>query len=89
MGVAPGIGFVSALFAGDIGTTPLGFALTNLVGNGVATIVVGKWCDGLNSQKLRAHLNNETYIDANEPEEELIAVEEGGMPKPAAIKRTT
>ena len=64
-------------------------ALTNLVGNGVATIVVGKWCDGLNSQKLRAHLNNETYIDANEPEEELIAVEEGGMPKPAAIKRTT
>ncbi len=32
MGVAPGIGFVSALFAGDIGTTPLGFALTNLVG---------------------------------------------------------
>ena len=62
-------------------------ALTNLVGNGVATIVVGKWCNELDSKRMRAHLNNETYEDANEPEEELVAVEEGGHPHPAAIKR--
>ena len=64
-------------------------ALTNLVGNGVATIVVGKWCNELDMKRLRAHLNNETFEDANEPEEELIAIEEGGHPHPAAIKRTT
>ena len=63
-------------------------ALTNLVGNGVATIVVGKWCNEVDMKRLNAHLNNETFIDANEPEVELIADEEGGMPKPAAIKRS-
>lgn len=62
-------------------------ALTNLVGNGVATIVVGKWCNEVDMNRLTAHLNNETFIDANEPEEELIAEEEGGMPTPGAIKR--
>ena len=31
--------------------------------------------------------SHETYEDANEPEEELVAVEEGGHPHPAAIKR--
>jgi aerobic C4-dicarboxylate transport protein len=62
-------------------------ALTNLVGNGVATIVVGKWCGELDTKRLTAHLNNETFIDANEPEAELIADEEGGMPVPGAIKR--
>jgi len=31
-------------------------ALTNLVGNGVATIVVGKWCGQLDEEKLRAGL---------------------------------
>ena len=62
-------------------------ALTNLVGNGVATIVVGKWCNELDSKRMRAHLNNETYEDANEPEEELVAVAEGGHPHPAAITR--
>ena len=63
-------------------------ALTNLVGNGVATIVVGKWCNEVDTKRLKAHLNNETYEDANEPEEELIAIEEGGHPTPEAIKRT-
>jgi len=62
-------------------------ALTNLVGNGVATVVVGKWCGQVNDDKLIAHLNNETYIDANLPEEELIEVEEGGSLTPAAITR--
>ncbi len=62
-------------------------ALTNLVGNGVATIVVGKWCGEVNEAKLKAHLNNETYEDANEPETELVEEEEGGKLVPAAIKR--
>jgi aerobic C4-dicarboxylate transport protein len=31
-------------------------ALTNLIGNGVATIVVGKWCKSVDEAKLRAEL---------------------------------
>ena len=63
-------------------------ALTNLIGNSVATIVVGKWCDSVNEAKLQAHLNNETYIDANEPELEMVEVELGSKLKPAAIKHS-
>ncbi|MCR1000054.1 dicarboxylate/amino acid:cation symporter [Serratia rubidaea] len=33
-------------------------ALTNLVGNGVATVVVAKWCNQLDRQQLRDTLNN-------------------------------
>jgi len=33
-------------------------ALTNLVGNGVATIVVGKWCGALDPQQLQASLDD-------------------------------
>jgi aerobic C4-dicarboxylate transport protein len=33
-------------------------ALTNLVGNGVATVVVAKWCGALDEKKLQAELNN-------------------------------
>lgn len=62
-------------------------ALTNLIGNGVATIVVAKWCGELNEKKMRAHLNNETFQDANEPEEELVEHEEGGALHPSAIER--
>ncbi len=43
-------------------------ALTNLVGNGVATIVVAKWTGDLDTQRLAAALNNETWEDANAPE---------------------
>ena len=32
-------------------------ALTNLVGNGVATIVVGKWCASVDEASLRSHLD--------------------------------
>ena len=31
-------------------------ALTNLVGNGVATIVVAKWCGALDEKRLREEL---------------------------------
>ncbi|CAN5735203.1 dicarboxylate/amino acid:cation symporter [soil metagenome] len=44
-------------------------ALTNLVGNGVATLVVAKWTNELNMERLHAGLNGETWVEANEPEE--------------------
>jgi aerobic C4-dicarboxylate transport protein len=43
-------------------------ALTNLIGNGVATIVVAKWTNELDEERLRAGLNNENWIEAQEPE---------------------
>lgn len=43
-------------------------ALTNLVGNGVATIVVAKWTGDLDTERLQAGLNGETWVEANEPE---------------------
>lgn len=58
-------------------------ALTNLVGNGVATVVVGKWTGDLDEARLRAQLNNETLADAEEPEKVLDVVEHH---MPAAIK---
>ncbi len=51
-------------------------ALTNLVGNGVATVVVGKWCGELDVARMQRVLNNETDADAEEPEEVLDVVEE-------------
>uniref|UniRef100_UPI00129076A5 cation:dicarboxylate symporter family transporter n=1 Tax=Escherichia coli TaxID=562 RepID=UPI00129076A5 len=33
-------------------------ALTNLVGNGVATVVVAKWCNQLDEKQLKDTLNN-------------------------------
>ncbi len=46
-------------------------ALTNLVGNGVATLVVAKWTGELDNKRLQAGLNNETWIEADAPEELL------------------
>jgi aerobic C4-dicarboxylate transport protein len=43
-------------------------ALTNLIGNGVATLVVAKWTGDLDTSRLRAGLDNETWIEAQEPE---------------------
>ena len=43
-------------------------ALTNLVGNGVATIVVAKWTGELDTVRLQAGLNNETWMEAEAPE---------------------
>jgi len=43
-------------------------ALTNLVGNGVATIVVAKWTGELDTERLQAGLNNETWVEADAPE---------------------
>ncbi len=49
-------------------------ALTNLVGNGVATVVVGKWTGDLDVDRMQAVLNNETEAQAEEPEAVLDVV---------------
>jgi len=51
-------------------------ALTNLIGNGVGTVVVGKWTGDLDVARLQAVLNNETPAEAQEPEAVLDAVDQ-------------
>jgi aerobic C4-dicarboxylate transport protein len=51
-------------------------ALTNLIGNGVATVVVAKWCGELDPGRMRRVLNNESEEDAEEPEKILDVVED-------------
>ena len=46
-------------------------ALTNLIGNGVATIVVAKWTGDLDTDRLQRQLDNETDADADAPEQTL------------------
>jgi aerobic C4-dicarboxylate transport protein len=46
-------------------------ALTNLVGNGVATLVVAKWTGDLDMQRLQQGLDHPTAQEADEPEEIL------------------
>ncbi len=43
-------------------------ALTNLIGNGVATVVVAKWTGDLDGAQLQARLNAETEQEAETPE---------------------
>ena len=46
-------------------------ALTNLVGNGVATLVVAKWTGDLDMQRLHDGLNNPSADEADAPEDIL------------------
>ena len=50
-------------------------ALTNLIGNGVATVVVGKWCGELDAARMRRVLDQETDVEADAPEEVLDQTE--------------
>jgi len=50
-------------------------ALTNLVGNGVATVVVGKWTGDVDVAKMNQVLNKETPAEAEEPEAVLDSTE--------------
>ena len=43
-------------------------ALTNFIGNSVATLVVAKWCKALDTERLAAVLNDETADEADAPE---------------------
>lgn len=47
-------------------------ALTNLVGNGMATIVVAKWEGALDEERLHRCLNRETDLEADDPETVLV-----------------
>jgi aerobic C4-dicarboxylate transport protein len=61
-------------------------ALTNLVGNGVATVVVGKWTGDLDTNRMAAVLDHETTADANAPEQVIDAIDHH-MPIEAAPTR--
>ncbi|HEV8109013.1 MAG TPA: dicarboxylate/amino acid:cation symporter [Burkholderiales bacterium] len=62
-------------------------ALTNLIGNGVATVVVGRWCGEVDLERMRRTLDRETPEEAEAPEQVLIEEEEGGKLRPAALHR--
>jgi len=51
-------------------------ALTNLIGNGVATVVVGKWLGDLDVDRLHRQLNNQSGAATEEPEAVLDVVEQ-------------
>jgi len=51
-------------------------ALTNLIGNGVATLVVARWTGDLDVAQMQRHLNNETPLEADAPEQVLDAVDQ-------------
>jgi aerobic C4-dicarboxylate transport protein len=63
-------------------------ALTNLVGNGVATVVVARWCGELDVGTMNRHLAGETRREADSPEAVLDTqpehVNSGGPATPAA-----
>ncbi len=58
-------------------------ALTNLIGNGVATVVVGRWCGELDEARMHRVLNKESDIEAEEPEA-VLDQKEVRMPATAA-----
>ena len=62
-------------------------ALTNLIGNGVATIVVAKWEGALDVERMRKHMDRETDAEADMPEQVLIEDElkAAGSPKPVVM----
>ena len=64
-------------------------ALTNLVGNGVATVVVGRWCGEVNMQRVRNTLDGETPAEAEDPEQVLVETEEGGPLQPQPLAHRT
>jgi aerobic C4-dicarboxylate transport protein len=63
-------------------------ALTNFIGNGVATLVVAKWCNALDLPRLQRVLDSETGVEADEPEllldEEEAAMDTHGRARPVS-----
>jgi len=51
-------------------------ALTNLIGNGVATVVVGKWLGDLDVERLHRQLDSKSGAATEEPEAVLDSVEQ-------------
>ena len=62
-------------------------ALTNLIGNGVATVVVSCWEGALNVDRMRAHLDRETEAEADTPETVLVEdeIKAAGTPRPVTM----
>src|SRR4029077_18764532 len=62
-------------------------ALTNLIGNGVATVVVSRWEGALDMKKMQSHLNQEREPEADTPEQALVGdeVKAAGPPKPVTF----
>jgi aerobic C4-dicarboxylate transport protein len=58
-------------------------ALTNLVGNGVATVVIAKWEDALDEDRMRRTLDHETELEASDPEAAM------GPPEPLLPQPST
>ncbi|MGA2687089.1 MAG: dicarboxylate/amino acid:cation symporter [Candidatus Korobacteraceae bacterium] len=48
-------------------------ALTNIIGNGVATLVVARWCNELDIRRMQRHLLHESSVEAEEPEDVAVA----------------
>ncbi|MES2536263.1 MAG: dicarboxylate/amino acid:cation symporter [Pseudomonadota bacterium] len=61
-------------------------ALTNLIGNGVATVVVAKWTGDIDNVRMQRILNNETVEEAEEPEAVLDTVEQH-MPEMGSARK--
>ncbi len=55
-------------------------SITNFIGNSVATLVVAKWCNALDMERLTAVLNDETADEADRPELVLNDAEDAVMP---------
>jgi aerobic C4-dicarboxylate transport protein len=55
-------------------------ALTNLIGNGVATVVVAKWTGDVDTARMQRQLDMETEEEADEPEAVLDRSEPPHMP---------
>jgi aerobic C4-dicarboxylate transport protein len=47
-------------------------ALTNLIGNGVATIVVGHWCKTLDEERMNQVFSGEALLQTDEPETAVV-----------------
>jgi aerobic C4-dicarboxylate transport protein len=47
--------------------------ITNLIGNGVGTVVIAKWDGALNQRRMTRILNGETAEEADHPEEVLVS----------------
>ena len=63
-------------------------AITNFIGNGVATIVVAKWCGSLDAERLVRVLDEETDDEADVPElvldDRVVTMDTHAAPRPVS-----
>ena len=84
LGGIGGIYFTPIINAPEVAIMSEARALTNLIGNGVATIVVAKWEGALDERVLHQRLDLDRDVEADEPESVTIADDEkeSGAPRP-------